>query len=299
MGTLLVSQSIIPFLENNKWGYKKGHDVVISPEYDSACAFNKGNLLAMVSTRSQFNKITNPLTGEEEYEHDYSYINARNQKLKILPENFPDSVAVFPHQQELSLDYMDSAAVFKVLFQDKVYLVSKSGKQLSQGFDNIYRSRLKDLYITENTTEVEKRLVRIKGLVNTGGKVVVKCKYARIDINPEDSSVYCCSAVYTNKLNDDVYDLNGKLIYTNKNHIEFSSKTVHVCKTYQPSEMILVENSATRDQYELDGTDFYYLKKGKALLMNKESWYVIDLATRKKQKVDREEYFLNLQKLTE
>lgn len=299
MGALLVSQPLVPFTENNKWGYKKGNTVMISPEYDSAYAFNYGNLLAMVSTRSQFNKVTNPLTGEEEYEHDYFYINARNRKLKILPENFPDSVEAFPNQQELASDYMDSAAVFKVLFQDKVYLVSKSGKQLSQGFDNIYRSRFRDYYITENTTEVEKRLVRIKGLVNTQGKVIVKCKYAGLDINPEDSSVYCCSAVYNNKLNDDVYDLDGKLFYTNKNHIEFSAKTVHVCKTYLPHEMILVENSATKDQYELDGTGFFYLKKGKALLINKDSWYVIDLFTRKKQKVDREEYFFNLQKITE
>lgn len=273
--------------------------MVISPEYDSAYAFSPGNLLAMVSTKSQFNKITNPLTGEEEYEHDYFYINSKNEKLKILAENFPDSVYAFPNQQEFGRDYLDSAAVFKVLFQDKVYLVSKTGKQLSQGFDNIYKSKFRDFYLVENATEVEKRLVRIKGLVSTAGKVIVKCKYAAIDINPEDSSVYCCSAVYNNKLNDDVYDLKGKLFYTNKNHIAFSSKTVHVCKTYQPREMIVVENSATKDQYELDGTDFYYMKNNKALVINKDSWYVIDLISRKKQKVDREDYFFNLQKITE
>mgnify|MGYP001546008411 CR=1 FL=1 len=253
----------------------------------------------MVSVKSQFNKITNPLTGEEEYEHDYFYINPKNEKLKILAENFPDSIYAFPNQQEFSKDYMDSSGVFKILFQDKVYLVSKKGKQLSQGFDNVYKSKLKDFYMVENTTEVEKRLVRIKGLVSTAGKVIVKCKYVAIDINPEDSSVYCCSAVYNNKLNDDVYDLSGKLFYTNKNHIEFSSKSVHVCKTYLPREMILVENSVTREQYELDGTDFYYMKKNKALVINKDSWYVIDLSNRKKQKVDREDYFFNLQKITE
>lgn len=253
----------------------------------------------MVSTRSRFNKITNPLTGEEEYEHDFFYINAGNRKLKILAENFPDSIEAFPNQQEMSQDYMDTAAVFKVLFQDKVYLVSKTGKQLSRGFDNIYRSRFRDFYITENTTEVEKRIVRIKGLISTEGKVIVKCKYADITINPEDSSVYCCSAVYNSKLNDDVYDLSGKLFYTNKNHIEFSAKTLHVCKTYLPREMLLVENSVTKELYELDGTDFFYMKKGKALVINKDSWYVIDLSTRKKQKVDREEYFLNLQKIIE
>ncbi len=158
---------------------------------------------------------------------------------------------------------------------------------------------IKDFYIVENTTEVEKLIVRIKGLVNNEGKLIVKCKYAAIDINTEDSSVYCCSAVYNNKLNDDVYDTKGKLIYTNRNHIEFSSKTLHVCKTYEPREMILVENSATKDMYDLDGSNFIYMRQNKALVINKDSWYVVDLLSRKKQKVDREDYFLNLMKIVE
>ncbi len=135
----VVSQTLFPFSENNKWGYKKGDKVVINPEYDSVYSFNAGNLLAMVSVKSEFNKITNPLTGEEEYEYDYFYINSMNEKLKILAENFPDSISAFPDQQELKTDYMDSANAFKVLFQNKVYLVSKQGKQLSGGFDNIYK----------------------------------------------------------------------------------------------------------------------------------------------------------------
>ncbi len=63
--------------------------------------------------------------------------------------------------------------------------------------------------------------------------------------------------------------------------------------------MILVENSITKDIYDLDGTDFNYIKQNKALLINKDSWYIYDLISRKKQKVDKEDYFLNLLKIIE
>lgn len=272
----------------------KNGKVFIKAQYDTAFNFDKTHQIALVANKSQFNKDVNPITGEEEFTFDYQYINIENQKIKLLAEHFPDSMFTFPQQQELHLSYRDSSNYFKILFQDKVYLLSKTGKQLSSGFDNITETNAKGYFETENNTEFEKQLLRIKGIVDSTGLEVVKCKYNHISINKEDSSMYCCSAVYNNKLNDDVYDYKGNVIFTHPKHIAFSSKTLHVMKSYIPREEYIIENTITGESFKLDGTNFSYLKNNKALLINKDNWYLLDLATRKKQKVNKEEYFMNL-----
>lgn len=206
---------------------------------------------------------------------------------------------IFSNQQELQNSYQDSLNYFKILFQNKLYLFSKKGVQLSTGFDNIFYTKASGYFETENNSEFEKRIIRQKGLIDSTGFTVVKCKYNEVDINQEDSSIYCCSAVFNNKLNDDVFNYKGKLIYTNRNHIAFSSKTLHVIKLYEPSEHFVIENSLTNDSYEIDGNMLYYLKNNKALIINKDNWLVLDLKTKKKQKVDKDNYFRNLYKLLE
>ena len=58
--------------------------------------------------------------------------------------------------------------------------------------------------------------------------------------------------------------------------------------------MFIIDNSITKDEYDFDGEAFYYLKKNKALLINKDNWYLIDIKTRKRIKVDKEDYFNKL-----
>ncbi len=225
---------------------------------------------------------------------DYSFIDSKNNKVKLQVEHFPDSMFMFGNQQELQFNYLDSSNYFKILFQNKLYLVSKKGKQLSSGFDNINETKAKGYFETEKYAELDKQIIRTKGLVDSTGLEVVKCKYHSVSINTEDSTIYCCSAVYNSRLNDDVYNYKGKLIYSNKNHIEFSSKTVHVLKHYEPNEYFEIENSNTKNSFEIEGNLFVYLKKNKALIINKDNWYIIDILTKKRQKVDKEEYFKNL-----
>ena len=285
---------LIPYTQNLKWGYKSLDKVIIDAKYDTAFAFDKTSQIALVANKNEFNKSVNPLTGEEEIGFDYFYINSLNQKIKLVAEHFPDSMFTLPDQQELQNNYQDSSLYFKILFQGKLYLFSKKGIQLSSGFDNIIETKAKGYFETENNVLFEKKMLRIKGLIDSTGFEVVKCKYNEVSINKEDSSIYCCSAVYNNKLNDDVYNYKGKIVYTHPKHIAFSSKTIHVMKSYIPKEEYIVENSISGETYFLDGENFYYLKKNKALLINKDNWYVIDLISRKKQKVDKEEYFYNL-----
>ncbi len=268
-------------------------------QYDTVFKFDKTNQIALVAKKSEFNKSVNPLTGEEEYEFDYYYINPKNDKIKLLAEHFPDSMFTFPNQQELQNNYLDSTQYFKILFQNKLYLMSKKGIQLSTGFDNISSTKASGFFETENNSEFEKKIIRQKGLIDSTGFTIIKCKYNEIDINQEDSSIYCCSAVFNNKLNDDVFNYKGKLIYTNRNHIVFSSKTLHVLKLYEPNEHFVIENSITNDSYEIDGSMLYYLKKNKVLIINKDNWWVLDLKTKKKLKVDKDNYFQNLHQMLE
>lgn len=296
---VLKAQLIKPFSENKKWGYKIGEKVVIIPEYDTAYPFDKTNQIALVSNKNEFNKEVNPLTGEEEDVFDYFFIDAKNNKVKLLVENFPDSMFTFGHQQELQFNYQDSSNYFKILFQNKLYLVSKKGKQISGGFDNISESKAKGYFETEKYSEFNKEIIRTKGLVDSTGLEVIKCKYHTVVINTEDSTIYCCSAVYNSKLNDDVYNYKGKLIYSNKNHIEFSSKIIHVLKHYEPNEFFVIENSMTHNSYDVDGNLFVYLKKNKALVINKDNWFILDILTKKRQKIDKDEYFQNLYRMIE
>ncbi len=288
---LTFSQKITAFRADKKWGYKEGETIIIPPSYDTAFAFDKSNRLALVANKNAFNTSVNPLTGEELPVYDYSFINKKNEKLKLLPNQFPDSLSEFPFQEELQFNYLDTGMVFKVLFQNKIYLFNKKGKQLSTGFDNIYSSNLQSYFFTEEYLKVDTQMVRIKGLIRDNGEIIIKNSYERIIINPEDSAVYCCSSGYMNRVNDDVYDLTGKIIYSSIDHINYSSKTIHVTKSYKNIEQIFVENDVTKQMFSMPAEDFYYLKNNKGLIVSKNTWYFMDLLTGKKQKVNKDDYY--------
>ena len=220
--------------------------------------------------------------------------NFQNKKIAILPSQFPDSVFTFPQQQELAYNYLDSASVFKILFQNKVYLISKKGKQLTTGFDNIYEYHNSNFYVLEKYTLVDGETVRIQGLASDEGKTVASCKYKHITLNSEDSSIYCCSAVYNNRLNDDVYDYSGKLIYVNKKHIEFSSKKTHIYRVYEPKELFVIENENSKDLLNIEGEKFKYLKNNKGIIKQGNNLYLLDILTGKKTKIDKSLYLVNL-----
>jgi hypothetical protein len=294
----LFSQAMLPFIENQKWGYKLGQKIIIEAAYDTVFAFDKTNQIAMVANKSKLNKSINPLSGQEEFSYDYHYIDQKNNKIKLMAGVTSDSVFTFSNQQEFQSAYRDSSGYFKILHEGKVYLMSKKGKQLSPGFENITETKTKGYFETENYAKFEKKVVRVKGLIDSTGLQVVKCKYHQIKINPEDSSVYCCSAVFDAKQNDDVFNYKGKLIYSSQKHIEFSSKTLHVVKSYSPREEFIVDNSITGEKYYLEGTKFRYIQKNRALLIHNKNCYLIDLVTQKRQKLDKEAYMFSLLLIT-
>lgn len=292
------AQQLKPFRALKKWGFTNG-TYTIKAQYDTAFMFDKANRIACVGNRSEFSKNVNPLTGEEEATFDYFYIDKLNNKLKVKDDNFPDSISTLPDQQELNLNYIGNSNFFKILFQNKVYLFSKNGKQLSSGFDDIYENKHALFYITENYVEIDQRSERIKGLIDTSGKTIVKNKYHQITVNKEDSIIYCCSAVFSTKLSDDVFNFKGQLIYSNKKHIEFSSKTIHVLKTYEPTESFIIENDLTKKSYTIEGEQFIYLKNNKALIIRSNNWVLLDLLTAKEKKINKDKFIQKFQSLLE
>jgi len=244
----------------------------------------------MAGTRNASHTEINPLTGEEKPVMDYCFITRDNVRLSLRLQPASDSVSVFPAQQELSLGYLSASPVFKILYGQKVWLFNKRGKQLSAGFDDIYSAGAGGrFFVTETYSEWDKEVVRVKGLIDTSGRTIVSCEKKHIRINPEDSVVYACSAIFNRRLSDDVFDYHGALIYSNKHHLEFAAKELYVYVLYEPKEVYVVANKV-KDLYSIEGQRFYDLKHKKALIVDRDSWLLVNLQTGKKQKVNKEAF---------
>lgn len=285
-----VSQHLVPYFENKKWGYKLGSEVKIIAEYDSVFAFNKENQLALVCMRNEFKNSMNPASKNKKKQFDYFYINSLNQKIKIKDDRFPDSVFVFEKQVGIENQYLDTNSVFKLVFQNKVYLVSKNGKQLSSGFDNISKTIFSQFYNVENNFEFDGKLHHSIGLIDTAGNKIIEAKYKQISFNVEDSSIYCCSAIFNSNQNDDVYDFSGKLIYSNKKHISYSSKNIHIMKLYEPKSGFLIENTNPKYSKIIKGTDIYYLGDNNALLVDNNNWYLLNFTSFERHKINKKSF---------
>lgn len=245
----------------------------------------------MTGIRNAGHTEINPLTGEEKQVMDYYFIKPNNAILSLTLQPSSDSTSVFPAQQELSCGYLSASPVFKVLYGQKVWLFNKQGRQLSAGFDDIYAAGTDQrFFITETYSEWDKEMVRVKGLIDTSGHTIVNGEKKHIRINTEDSVVYACSAIFNRRLSDDVFDYKGTLVYSNKHHIEFAAKDLYVYVLYEPKELFVVA-SKTKDLYSIEGQHFYNLKHKKALIIDKESWVLVNLQTGKKQKVNKEAFW--------
>lgn len=295
----LPAQVPQPFISGTKWGYKLNGKVLIAPQYDTAFPFDNTGSIAMAGISYKGRTEINQLTGEEKQQTDYVFINRNNTRLGLGRKGFADSVTAFSAQQELHLNYLSASPVFKILYQQKVWLFNKHGKQLSEGYDNIYAADTDGrFFMTETYSERDKEVVRIKGLIDSSGRTIVNCEKKHIRINAADSIIYTCSAIFNRRLSDDVFDYRGKLIYSNKNHLEFAAKDLYIYKLYEPKEVFMVANN-TKDLYGIEGQHIYDLKHKKMLIVDRDTWVFVNLQTGKKQKVDQEAFWTLCYKLVE
>ncbi len=293
---LIEAQNYVPFKNNNKWGFKINDKVIIEPQYDTVFNFNNSNKIALVANIGFFEKVVNPLTGAEELSYQYYFVNGNNEKLKLKVENYPDSVSTLGFQYEFQNQYLDSSNFFKVLFDEKVYLVSKNGKQISKGYDNITKSSFLNLFLVENNILVDNKMVKKIGVIDTTGKLIVKCNYKHVVFN--DSIIYCCSAINRAKQKDEVFDLNGRQLYASENHIEYASKNCVVTHQFEPKEWFTIINTKADKQKNVEGNLMYKLDLTKALIVGDKDWYIINLTTLESKKVDKRKYYKLLMFLT-
>jgi hypothetical protein len=284
------AQQLIPYCENNKWGYKQDSEVKIKAEYDSAFPFTGENSLAMVCIKNKSKTFPNQGSINENVQFDCFYINSLNQKFKIKDNRFTDSVFIFDNQVNIEKQYLKAGSCFKLIYKNKAFLISKSGKQLTNGFDNISKCCFSAFYMVENNLEFEGKVINLKGLIDTLGNKIIDTKYKQIKFDIEDSSIYCCIAILSNKQNDDVYDFNGALIYSNKKHIAFSSKNIHIMNVYEPKQGYLIESLKPKFSKIIEGTYFNYLGKNVAFMIDNDNWYLLNISSFEKQKINKKSF---------
>ena len=244
----------------------------------------------MVCIKNTQKKIVNHSSINENGQLDCFYINAINQKFKIKDNRFTDSVFVFDYQFNFERQYLDAVSCFKLVYKNKIFLISKSGKQLSNGFDNISKSCFSEFYIVESNLEFEGKVIILKGLIDTLGNKIIDAKYKHIKFNREDSSIYCCHAILNNKQNDDVYDFKGVLIFSCKKHIAFSSKNIHILNVYEPKQAFLIESLNPKFSKIIEGTYICYLGKNITFLIDNDNWYLLNITNFEKQKINKKSF---------
>jgi hypothetical protein len=196
-----------------------------------------------------------------------------------------------PFQQEFHLKYRDNNPIVHVLFQDKVYLFSKNGKQLTHGFDNIYFQEKLKGFVLENIIEKSGKQYVLKGLYNDESDISIPSKYKTIELNLTDSLYFCCSAVFDNSKNDDVYNYKGKQIAYSPEHIEFASKNCLITKLYQPKTEFLINDKKQNKNYSIEGDELIPLKNNHCLIIAKNNYTLINLNNHKRSKVNESEIY--------
>lgn len=196
-----------------------------------------------------------------------------------------------PFQQEFHLKYIGTNPFIYILFQDKMYLFTKEGKQLTIGYDHIYLQEKLKGYVLENTIEKSGKQYLLKGLYNYDSNNSIPNKYKNIELNLTDSIYFCCSAVFDNLKNDDVYNYKGKLIAYSPEHIEFASKNCLITKIYQPKTYFLVDDKKQNKNYSIDGDELIPLKNNHCLIFSKNNYTLLNLITHKRIKVNESEIY--------
>lgn len=285
------------YFHEGKWGYKQGDRILVSPQYDTAFAFDKYNKIALVANKNRLSKTINPLSGSEEIVYDYFFIDRNNHKIELKENASAKPIYTFDYQQDLHLNYLNTKDDFKIIYNSKVYLFTKDGKQVCYGYDDIQPSVSENMFIVEDVLSRFKETERVYGVITKTEGEILKPKFHGVKLNLEDSLIIACNAVFNYSLADEVFDFKGKLIYSNKNHIEYASKTLKVMKVFEPEEHYEFFKDASLKKNELSGEEFKLINYRKAIIIDKERLVLVDLETLKTKIVGKEKLQDNLNRL--
>lgn len=293
IGSASCAQNIVAFRnEDKKWGFKKGDEIIIEPQYDSTFGFDATQKIALVANLNPKKNFINPLTRELKKVYDFYYITDKNKKLFIILADKKTVVMELPNQQKLQKDYLQNLNYFKIYNDGKYYLFSKSGEQISGGFDNIYFTNHASFFITETK---DKSGTIFLGLIDDNGKSIVPSSYSSISVNINDSLIVCCTAGIKASGNDDVYNYKGEKKMSYGRHIDYVTKEFIAFKIYEPVitfiiQYLNIKEDNMKHERILKCEKVQYLGGDELLYKQGKNWYLYTILTEKKVNFDPKLY---------
>jgi hypothetical protein len=293
----VFSQRLTSFRgDNSKWGFKQGEAVIIEPQYDTTFGFDATQQVAMVANLNPKKNFINPLTKEIKKVYDFYYINPENRKVQLTVSAAPLPITEFQNQQRLAKEYLLASNYFKINQDNKIYLFSKTGKQITQsGYDNIQFTKCPVFFVTETKDKTGQTFV---GLIDENEKQIIPPTYSKIKINMYDSLIICCTAGVKFNGADDVYNYKGDKLETSAHHVDYAFKEAVVYKLFEPKVSYLIHENEGNKIKPLAADRLYYLKNQNIVMKQGDNYYFYDFKTEKKTPFDKKlylEYNLNEQ----
>lgn len=278
------AQQIVAFKQNGKTGFRLNDKTIIEPQYDTTFGFDAKQKIALVGNLNSKKNFINPLTKELKRVYDFYYITPENKKISIVTAD-KKTADEFQTQQKVQKEYLLNASYFKIIYDNKVYLLDKSGKQLTaSGYDNISFTKFPTLFMTELRDKSGQVFV---GLIDESEKQVIPPNYSKIAINMYDSLIVCCTAGTKFNGSDDVYNYKGEKISSSARHIDYALKEYTVLKLYEPHvSYIILENSSKKEK-PVTADALYYLKDEEVVMKQGDNYFLYNFKTDKKTPYDK------------
>jgi hypothetical protein len=274
----VFSQVISAFKTQGKWGFKKGENVIIEPQYDSIFGFDKTAQVCLVGNIDPKKRSVNSLTREVRIVYTFKYINPDNDRLYFRSPNAIDSSSeATPSKYSGSL-YQSANGLMIACVSGKKVLATKKGVQISDSYDNISFTKIPDLYAFERSSAW--------GLINKTGKELIPPTYSKISFNIFDSLIYCCTAGSKYNGSDDIYNYKGEKIHSSNKHIQCASKSYVIYRLYASENSFIVFDVKENKERSLKAEYVYYLKDNKVALLD-DDWFFYDLKTDKRTPIDK------------
>ncbi|MGE0567022.1 MAG: hypothetical protein AB7O73_03660 [Bacteroidia bacterium] len=243
--------------KGSKYGVNNGETVFLSPIYDTILPINEAKQIcvackkSMLPSKSSFIKMNTTVFRCRYYD--------KNALPLVLIINKKDTCGYFSMSKKTLENLNSHPDYFSVETNNKKFMVTNDFKQITlTPYDNIYPSKLKGYFVTENKTH---GAGFFNGLIDNNELEIVPMKYTGISVNPFDSLVSACTAQLKVNGIDDVYNLKGEKVFSSHRHIELATKEYIIHKLFEPEEYYVIHRISDKKDWEIRATQINYLGK--------------------------------------
>jgi hypothetical protein len=254
--SLIAVGQISPVKVNGKWGFTKDGAEFLPAKYDTVIAFDSVKKVCMACIKTQkpspnkFIKMNTTTTV-------CKYINERKEELVIKVKN--DTCSYFNFTKAAVANYGShrNCMIVTSSKDGKKYAVDNNFKQIIfTGYDEIIPLSIKDHYMVENKTTGASYL---NGVVDKNEKMLIPMEYTHIKSNPFDTLFITCTAQIRINGQDDVYNLEGKKIYSYNRHVDNATKNFIIHKVFEPTEHYIILDLKSNKEKNIFAEDITYL----------------------------------------